>query len=152
VQLASVTIELCDKYDCPQFEKIIKNRLLWIVSNELSADPWDFFELACRLEWEPLAKEALKYFGKAWRAAYDNAKLSECRKIPSYFPHEFGHNTMTRLGMKGYGGYTRAFILELARCQGQIYGENFRWDNVARNFSLTDVWYVPWHGATMTLN
>lgn len=85
VQLASVKIELCDKYDCPQFVKIIKNRLLWIVSNELSADPWDFFEPACRLEWEPLAKEALKNFGKALKPAFETTSPSERKKLPSYF-------------------------------------------------------------------
>jgi hypothetical protein len=123
---------MCDKYDCPQFVKIIKARMVYLILNEKYANPWEFFVLGCQMEWEYLAKEALRKF------TTPIPKPEYFSKEASHLPQYLSDTTITRIGIKGYTGYVRSFIAEQDRCSGKSKCLEYQWNNIADKFSFHD--------------
>jgi hypothetical protein len=143
VRRAPSLIAICDKYDCLQFVKIIKDRLVYLILNEENLDPWDFFELGCQMEWEYLAKEALRKFRIPKPIMRPSTRFDDgACDLPQYLSNA----KITGLGLKAYIGYVRAFIaeqerwafIEQERCSGQSKCSEYQWNKIADKFSFHD--------------
>ncbi len=91
-------LKLCDKYQSERFEKIVRDRLLSLLG-DYYCHPWSVFVIACRMEWQEVAKEAIRKFG-TWRYPESHG--------PNWLPEHLPQSVIDQLSYKHAFAFVRA--------------------------------------------